>query len=434
VSLRRIRANQALPEVDYFRPQRQHLTAFLITASAAVVLYLAFSFPGHQHVLDIRGYSIYQRLATQPFALFTYISNSLFPMASNISIFRDDFAVVKGLLENPIWMLLVAAFGAIAGIGFWLRKRQKNIAFAIFGFFSVHSLEASIIPLEVYFEHRNYLGLAFIVGLVVAILSAILKNFGARLFAPLFLAVFLLFGFITYTVSIPWGDPTLAAITWSAERPNSVRAQQFAVDVWGGQGQLMEAERIAREGFERSPRYPVLMLQSIQMKCARGENVSDDMIKGFLSIAKGSVVVDQSTFDTIQRLYELGWEGRCKGLEPDLIIVLVDVMHAHARVGMHDALRAQGWFVKAKALHDFGDLGAAVESLERSYAYSHDPGIRLWQALWSLAAGDPAAARNFFQMYEAQQEQRFPSPQRHLRPDRSESYDLIGRLLEELGV
>ncbi len=388
---------------EEFRDKRRLLITFLATPVCFVILYFGVHFSGILSGYEIRDFTLRERLLTQPLVLATYFFNTLIPISSRISVFQDDFTVITDLLAAPSagFALLGLLAAAIAAMIF--RKRYPLAAFAVLAFLSVHALEASVVPLELYFEHRNYLGSVFVLGLAAILVLRLLERYNRRLLLPMFCAYFSLTSFVTYTISRTWGDPFMAAIVWPAQRPGSVRAQQFAVDYWGQQGQLQQAENVARAGFNRKPRHVVLLLQAAQMRCVQGKDVSNDIEEA--KLITSNPVVDNSTFSTIDRLYEHSATKRCSGVSARDIVKLLDNLSSHARVGMTGNLRGQGWFIKAKALHEIGDFPAAMAALEESRRYSGSAAILLWRSLWLLESGNVADAKIEFDRYEAKRTQ-----------------------------
>ena len=73
------------------------------------------------------------------------------------TLYHDDITLSRGLLEP--WTTLPAALG-IAGLiaAAWLARRRAPVAgFGIAFFLGGHLLESTVLPLELAFEHRNYL-------------------------------------------------------------------------------------------------------------------------------------------------------------------------------------------------------------------------------------------------------------------------------------
>lgn len=113
------------------------------------------------HGYDHRFFSLTQRLMTQPRVLIFYLSQVFYPAPTRLSL-EHDFTVSTSLLTP--WTTLPAA---VLVIGFIiaaiLRIRQNPVlSFAVLFFFLNHMIEGTIVPLELVFEHRNYLPSMFL--------------------------------------------------------------------------------------------------------------------------------------------------------------------------------------------------------------------------------------------------------------------------------
>lgn len=104
-----------------------------------------------------RPFTMYERLLTQGRVLFDYLGNLLLPMGPSMSLFRDEYPISTGLFSP--WTTALAALGWGSIIVLAVRLRRSIPAFSAgAGIFLVgHAMESSILPLMMYFEHRNYL-------------------------------------------------------------------------------------------------------------------------------------------------------------------------------------------------------------------------------------------------------------------------------------
>lgn len=122
-------------------------------------------------------FTLSERLLTQPRALMSYIGMLLWPRGPLMGLYTDDFPLSTSLL-NPIGTLwsLLALIGLSAG-AIALRKRAPTVFAGWFFFLAAHAVESSILPLEMYYEHRNYLP-SF--GMLLALVGGF-GQFGSRL-------------------------------------------------------------------------------------------------------------------------------------------------------------------------------------------------------------------------------------------------------------
>lgn len=105
---------------------------------------------------DGRSFTMTERLLTEPRIVIYYISLLLFPEPSRLSLVYD-FPMSTTLLSpwttlGAIISLLCMAIGAML-----LYRKTPILSFAILFFLLNHVVESTILPLELVFEHRNYL-------------------------------------------------------------------------------------------------------------------------------------------------------------------------------------------------------------------------------------------------------------------------------------
>jgi len=81
----------------------------------------------------------------------------MLPRAYTAGLFNDAYPLSTSLWQPAttlpcILVLLGLALGAVA-----LRKRHPALALAVLFFLAAHLMESSVIALELYYEHRNYI-------------------------------------------------------------------------------------------------------------------------------------------------------------------------------------------------------------------------------------------------------------------------------------
>ncbi len=159
-------------------------------------------------------------------------------------------------------------------------------ALAALFFYAGHALESSVINLELYFEHRNYLSAAFLVLPFVVLLQ---KKVSRQLFFVVAAGVmFLLGGFTRYSATVWQTFPGI--IEASAHKaPTSARAQaQYATQLFNAQ-RYDESLQVIEEAVENiASDHPLLLVNRLIIRCQMGvlsagdfERVADLMSKSF---------------------------------------------------------------------------------------------------------------------------------------------------------
>lgn len=194
-----------------------------------------------------RTFGLLDRVYTQINVLVYYIKMMLFPIYSDFGLYHDDFQVYSTFDSNTIISAVILVTILVAS--FVLRKKYAVISFGIFLFFSAHLLESTIFPLEMVFEHRNYLALF---GIVLSVAYALFSFCEKRVFIAVFMIIVCLFSFVTYTRSDVWGDNEKLMATSVLNHPLSVRSRVELANVFfnkrmysEGASQLVEASKLS---------------------------------------------------------------------------------------------------------------------------------------------------------------------------------------------
>jgi tetratricopeptide (TPR) repeat protein len=178
-------------------------------------------------VLPPRNFSVYERLLTEPRILVDYLQNWFIPKLYTTGVFQDHVVKSTGLFTPVTTVISILFILGLLGFAFWSRRKWPLLALAILFFFVNHLLESTVVNLELYFEHRNYLA----VCLFFVPLAAVLWNrSGRRVFALVSLATMLLLGGFTRYSSTVWQTYDGIVQASAAKAPTSARAQtQYAV-------------------------------------------------------------------------------------------------------------------------------------------------------------------------------------------------------------
>jgi tetratricopeptide (TPR) repeat protein len=201
----------------------RHLRLVLLGLPTVLLLaYLATRLPQLHDVPSGREWSIGQRLLTEPRVLLDYLRLLAIPSSASTGIYNDSYAASTGLFAP--WTTLPCLFLVVALVsgGVFLRHRAPRASAALLFFFAGHLLESTIIPLELYFEHRNYLPAM----LAFWPLAHILRRDGAPAWAGAACAgLLVLVAYTTWQRAILWGQPGVQASLWAQANPGSPRAQ-----------------------------------------------------------------------------------------------------------------------------------------------------------------------------------------------------------------
>src|SRR5690606_8522142 len=127
--------------------------------------------------------------------------------------FHDDYPVhganVKTVLAALAWFFVL--------VFFWLiRRKTRWPIFAIVWFLVAHIIESTVVPLELYFEHRNYLAIAGpLLASIVLVAQWAARNRGRESLAIAMAAIYAIsLSFVLWQVASIFGQDEVAARLW----------------------------------------------------------------------------------------------------------------------------------------------------------------------------------------------------------------------------
>ena len=178
---------------------------------------------------SIRDFTMQERLMTQARVLWFYVYQFVWPAPSSFALFHDDTTVSKGVLMpiSTLWAWL--AWLMVGGLAYLKRRRYPLLLFALSWFLLSHSIESTILPLEMVFEHRNYL--AFI-GFLILVGAAAGPEHGqtskTAIRTSFFAATLIVVVAVTALRANTWSDELQRTLSEVQSHPNSARANYAA--------------------------------------------------------------------------------------------------------------------------------------------------------------------------------------------------------------
>jgi len=178
---------------------------------------------------DGRPFGLEERVLTQTRVLWLYLQWLLEPDISAFGMFHDDIPVSTGLTDPPTTILAVFALTGLAGAAIVLRKKAPIFSFAALFFLAGHALESSVFPLEMVFEHRNYLPSVGPLLLLVYIVTVASARIRARWIALTLGALLLVsFSVVTYLRVDNWSSYRSFIFSSATNHPESPRSNFMA--------------------------------------------------------------------------------------------------------------------------------------------------------------------------------------------------------------
>ena len=294
----------AVIELGCFRPspgERRPLTVklfftlFLLLPGVAGLYWFGIRHPLTESYSG-RLFTLSERLMSESRALFDYMGALLLPRGQALGIYTDDFAISRGLLDPPTTLLAIVGLAILFIAAFWSRRHMPLFFTGIGLYFGGHVVESTVFPLQIYFEHRNYLP-SFGFFLAVATLIGYLLERAAtptetdqrtrRLVASGALLLVLALATATAVRSYGWSSMAAIAEQGALQHPESMRAQIDYANSLQIQGRIQETSAV----FEhmKTMRDPaarhVGLINTVTLQCMAYRKVESSAVRDMASIS-----------------------------------------------------------------------------------------------------------------------------------------------------
>ena len=294
------------PAVDSKRARPLLLKATLGLPAVAMLLLLgSYFFANHAYDWS-RDFTLAERLLSQGRAVGYYLWRYLVPGVGYIGVYADGFEKSVGLLQPVSTLAWIVIHTLIVMLAVVCARRLPLLSLGILFFYVAHSMESGAIPLELFFEHRNYLPSML---LLLGILHIPRQRLAIMVMVPVVLAC----AGLQYIQAQFWGDEQHLAKIMMVENPKSERAVMAYANYLEQQGDMVDSLIVMREYIDQYPFGIEIALKTARMACYLGVDSNRDAEILAASTAeyrgKAEPMVRQ-----VKDLARWVHEGQCKSL------------------------------------------------------------------------------------------------------------------------
>ena len=170
-------------------------------------------------------YSSFERVLTQPRIVAEYAQMLMLPNLSSMTFFHDDVSASRGLLAPRSTAVALSFWLAVCALAYAWRHTHPWFAFGVAWFLTGHALESSFAPLELMFEHRNYVpSLGLILAVIVLAAQFLLKFSQPRVAISAAVIAVIALASLTFVRASLWTDAETLSRTMIERSPSSHRA------------------------------------------------------------------------------------------------------------------------------------------------------------------------------------------------------------------
>jgi protein O-mannosyl-transferase len=396
----------------YQGPNRLFQSVFFLLPAAIVLGYLALNIDFSGEPLPTRNFSQTERALTQPRIIVDYLQNLYFPRIEGQGLYRDGI-VLSTAFTTPVSTLpALAAVIALVTAGVLLRRRLPLFSLAVLFFFTAHLLESTVLPLELYFEHRNYLAATFLFLPLGAGLHSLASATGPRM--PVLLACLILatLMFLSWHRARLWSDTEQLELHWVAAAPDSPRAVNALASWYMRQGLLEDANIVIEEASRRLPDSSLLSARLLLQKASAGTATTDDFRLAADRLAQQPF--DAQTVMALRRLAETVTQQRQR---PDYVpqsLALLDIVAAAPAYRDLPLFNRLHQYLRGQLLLAEGNPQAAHEALLAAMDLYADTDSALAMVAAMASAGHPDYALDLLdhaeQLFQAQADNTLKRP------------------------
>ena len=219
-----------------------------------------------------------ERLLTESRIVCEYLYHLYVPRIEGRGLFQDGYNFSRSLFEpiSTLFCMLGLVLLFIAALS--LRRRIPLFSLSILFFFASHLLESTVVGLELYFEHRNYLSSAFLFLPLSAWLVGLYEKDKKIVAVVGPLLIILVLSFLTWTRSNIWSDTRQLEMYWAASTPESPRAQNKIGSLLLNIGKLDESIAHMDKAVDLFPQSSLLVINNILIKVYAGRATESDFL------------------------------------------------------------------------------------------------------------------------------------------------------------
>lgn len=319
-------------EFAYFRRianQRDLLAGFFgLFAAAPILIAVVLLVLAPESLLA--GYAeldftVGQRLLTQPRALLDYIGMWFLPRGPQMGLYTDAYPVSTGLLSPPETLLSIVTLAMVSSFAIAVRRRAPSVFAGWIFFLVAHAVESSFLPLDLYYEHRNYLP-AF--GLLIAAFGflALLPD-GSRIYrlntlrmkAAAGAALLSVLAFATHGRVSVWQHEELIIAQGLEQHPRSLAARLDMISLTLRSDDLVRAKALNDPLLESDdPRERMVAnLLSVAIVCLEGGSHGQDYLQEAIANAQPKLM--RSELRLVRTLYNLTEDRTCGNVDDDAL-------------------------------------------------------------------------------------------------------------------
>ncbi|MEJ1296689.1 MAG: hypothetical protein RPU34_10815 [Candidatus Sedimenticola sp. (ex Thyasira tokunagai)] len=311
-----------------------------------------------------RAFTFEERIFTQPVILLFYLRQIFIPELQLMGVFQDDFPIIHE--PNLQFYLAVTLLISFLTISVTLYKKQPLILLGVFWFIISHSLESSIFPLEMVFEHRNYLAIWGVFLPVAWYLHRFIYKHRSIVLAILPITYILLFGSMTVLRVYEFKDKVTFHSKSLENHPDSPRALASMGEVHYKLGDLEKGRELIRRAATLAPHELGIRFSEIVTYCGSSE-IPESLLDDLSLDLKNAPFLTSATNVMALNLLTKILTKKCTGVTPEQFYLLTSAALSNTLFNRTVKGNFSIYYAHAQVLFDLGRYEEAEFFLKKIY-------------------------------------------------------------------
>ena len=366
---------------------------FLVLPLALLLAYLASRINYTDAMVARRDFNAWERLLTEARVLWVYLLKALVGMPGQLGIYQDAPTISRSLFSPTTILACFAWLSLLAASIVW-RRRYPLFAVAVLWYLAGHLIESTVVPLELYFEHRNYIpiiGPLFALGSFLFLHPARRRRI-AGVLVPVF--AFVSAGFL-YSFASLSGDPSSASRYWAHKYPGSQRAVSRMVKYQLDEEGPSHALQTIDSFVTAQPEFAYMRIPALNLLCQTAPDQDHRQVVEQLERELPKVDFTYTAATMLFELYTTASASTCKGVNRGTVASLATMLYDNPRYINEPLFNQFHQKLLAVIAGQNGDYNATIDHLRKALAHGQSSELNLMMVTALVGAGKFDAARNF---------------------------------------
>ena len=368
---------------------------FLLAPTAAIIIFLLSQVSYSENMALRRDFTGPERLLTEVRVLWEYLFNAFVARPGQFSPFHEAYPATRTLF-TPLTILAAAGWLVLLCAAVVWRRRFPVAAFAVLWYAAGHLVESTTLPLELYFEHRNYMPM---VGPAIALAIAGTRVTGDyRKYARVGLFAYALVNaLILFTVASTWGKPQQAASFWYLQQPDSVRAATTLasrqMETMGPGAALVTLQQYSA----MFPQHGYIGIPALSIACSITPRMDHSEQLEALRAWLPTITFSFSTVSMLDELLSIVKSGDCETVGIDDVEALATALIGNPAYGGSGRYRQLHYKLLARIARIRGQRDESFDFLVQAADYRRDDDLNMMMVTTLVERGRFDDAREYIE-------------------------------------